>query len=144
MRWRFPSSFNIFFMYDIQHCFICRPSDSTVSEDAGIEPRTVADTTLAVCLSNHSARSHPYFLHFYTHNNFLFAEITYLLILKMLTEILLRIPFIVWSMFSSIDLSLSAVKMRQIYLSTAVSVWFYWITDSFLYIYAFQGKLKPL
>jgi hypothetical protein len=29
-------------MYDIQHCFICRPSDSTVSEDAGIEPRTVA------------------------------------------------------------------------------------------------------
>jgi hypothetical protein len=32
------------FMYDIQHCFICRPSDSTVSEDAGIEPRTVATT----------------------------------------------------------------------------------------------------
>jgi hypothetical protein len=31
-----------FFMYCIQHCFICRPSDSTVSEDAGIEPRTVA------------------------------------------------------------------------------------------------------
>ncbi len=29
-------------MYDIQHCFICRPSASTVSEDAGIEPRTVA------------------------------------------------------------------------------------------------------
>jgi hypothetical protein len=29
-------------MYVIQHCFICRPSDSTVSEDAGIEPRTVA------------------------------------------------------------------------------------------------------
>ncbi len=26
------------FMYDIQHCFIRRPSDSTVSEDAGIEP----------------------------------------------------------------------------------------------------------
>jgi hypothetical protein len=23
-------------MYDIQHCFICRPSDATVSEDAGI------------------------------------------------------------------------------------------------------------
>jgi hypothetical protein len=34
--------------YDIQHCFICRPSDSTVSEDAGIEPRTVANTALAV------------------------------------------------------------------------------------------------
>ncbi len=25
-------------MYFIQHCFICRPSDSIVSEDAGIEP----------------------------------------------------------------------------------------------------------
>jgi hypothetical protein len=37
-----------FFMYDIKHCFICRPSDSTVSEDAGIEPRTVATTALAV------------------------------------------------------------------------------------------------
>jgi hypothetical protein len=27
------------FMCIIQHCFICRPSDSTVSEDAGIESR---------------------------------------------------------------------------------------------------------
>ncbi len=27
-------------MYDIQYCFICRPSDSTMSKDAGIEPRT--------------------------------------------------------------------------------------------------------
>ncbi len=34
-------------MYDIQHCFICRPSDFTVSEDAGIEPRIVATTALA-------------------------------------------------------------------------------------------------
>jgi hypothetical protein len=33
-------------MYFIQHCFICRPSDSTVSEDAGIEPRTVATLVL--------------------------------------------------------------------------------------------------
>jgi len=31
-----------FFMYDIQNYFICRPSDSKVSEDAGVEPRTVA------------------------------------------------------------------------------------------------------
>jgi hypothetical protein len=31
------------------------PSDSTVSEDAGIEPRTVATTVLAVRRSNHSA-----------------------------------------------------------------------------------------
>jgi hypothetical protein len=34
----------------IQHCFICRPSDSTVSEDAGIETRTVA--TLALTRSS--------------------------------------------------------------------------------------------
>ncbi len=45
-------------LYDIQHCFICRPLDSTVSEDAGIEPSTVATTALAVRRSNHSARSH--------------------------------------------------------------------------------------
>jgi hypothetical protein len=45
------------FMFDIQHCFICRPS--TVSEDAGIEPRTVATTALAVRRFNHSVRSHP-------------------------------------------------------------------------------------
>jgi hypothetical protein len=38
--------------YIIQHCFIRRPSDSTVSEDAGIEPRTVASLALA--------RSHPH------------------------------------------------------------------------------------
>jgi hypothetical protein len=36
--------FLFMYRYDIQHCFICRPSDSTVSEDAGIEPRTVATT----------------------------------------------------------------------------------------------------
>jgi hypothetical protein len=28
----------LFFSYYIQHCFICRPSDSTVPTDAGIEP----------------------------------------------------------------------------------------------------------
>jgi hypothetical protein len=43
-----------FFMYDIQNCFICHPSDSTVSGDAGIEPRTVATTALAVRRSNYS------------------------------------------------------------------------------------------
>ncbi len=47
-----------FFYDDIQHCFICRLSDSTVSEDAGIEPRTVATMALAVKRSIHSARSH--------------------------------------------------------------------------------------
>jgi acetyltransferase-like isoleucine patch superfamily enzyme len=47
-------------MYDNQHCFICRPSDFTVSEDAAIEPRTAATTALAVRRSNHSARPHPH------------------------------------------------------------------------------------
>ncbi len=54
------------FMFDIQHCFICRPADSTVSVDAGIEPRAVAITALAVRalttrldLIHFSARSHP-------------------------------------------------------------------------------------
>ncbi len=42
-----------FSMYDIQHCFICRPSDYTVSEDAGVEPRTAATAVLAVRRSNH-------------------------------------------------------------------------------------------
>jgi hypothetical protein len=45
-------------MYFIQHCFIFRPSDSTVSEDAGIEPRTVATLALTVRRSNHSAKPH--------------------------------------------------------------------------------------
>ncbi len=42
-----------FFVYYIQHCVICRPSDSTVPTDAGIEPRTVATGALAVRRSNH-------------------------------------------------------------------------------------------
>ncbi len=37
-----------FFLCYIQHCFICRPSDSTVPTDAGIEPTTVATGALAV------------------------------------------------------------------------------------------------
>ncbi len=44
-----------FFMYFIQHCCICRPSDSTVQKAARIEPGTVA----TVRRSNHSARTHP-------------------------------------------------------------------------------------
>ncbi len=61
--------FNIFFlfMYGIkQHCLICRPSDSTVSEDAGTEPKTLrlwhwqpdAPAT-RLHLIYHSARPHP-------------------------------------------------------------------------------------
>ncbi len=47
------------YVYFLQHCFICRLSDSTVSEDARIEPRTVATPSLTVRRSYHSARSHP-------------------------------------------------------------------------------------
>ncbi len=39
--------------YNIQHFFICHPSDSTVPTAAGIEPRTVATGALAVRRSNH-------------------------------------------------------------------------------------------
>ncbi len=49
--------FFYFVQYFIQHCFICRPSDSTVSEDAGIDPRTSAP---AVRRSNLLDRSHPH------------------------------------------------------------------------------------
>ncbi len=45
-------------MYVIQHCFIGRPSISTVSEDVGIEPRTVGTLAYAVRRSNHSAHLH--------------------------------------------------------------------------------------
>jgi hypothetical protein len=38
----FWAIFSFFCSYNIQHCFICRPSDATVPTDAGIEPRTVA------------------------------------------------------------------------------------------------------
>jgi hypothetical protein len=44
----FLGGFFLFFPYNIQHCFIFRPSDSTVPPDAGIEPRTVATGALAV------------------------------------------------------------------------------------------------
>jgi hypothetical protein len=45
--------FLIFFSYNIQYCFICCPSDSTVPTDAGVEPRTVATGALEVRRSNH-------------------------------------------------------------------------------------------
>jgi hypothetical protein len=49
-----------------QHCFICRPSDSAVSEDAGIEPRTVVILALTFTRSSHSATSHPSFCFSYS------------------------------------------------------------------------------
>jgi hypothetical protein len=50
------------FNYVVQHCFICRPSDFSVSEDAGIESRTVATLALTARRSNQSARSHPFYI----------------------------------------------------------------------------------
>ncbi len=44
-----------FFMYFFQHCFICRPSDSTPTEDDGIESRTVATLALTAIRSDHSS-----------------------------------------------------------------------------------------
>jgi hypothetical protein len=49
----------------IQHCFICRLSGCTESEDAGIEFRTVATFALTARLSNQSARSHLQWIIFY-------------------------------------------------------------------------------
>jgi hypothetical protein len=58
-------------MYFIQHCFICRPSDATVSEDAEIDPglllllqwKSDALTTgldlIHKARSIHKASSHP-------------------------------------------------------------------------------------
>ncbi len=46
------SKFLLLFMYFIQHCFICRPSDSTVPTDAGIEPRTVSTGAYGYILSS--------------------------------------------------------------------------------------------
>jgi hypothetical protein len=40
--------FKLNFQYFIQPCFVCRPSNFTASEDAGIKPRTVATSALAV------------------------------------------------------------------------------------------------
>ncbi len=51
------SFFGIFYIYFIRQCLNCCPSDSTESDYAGIEPRTVATLALAVRRSNHSARS---------------------------------------------------------------------------------------
>ncbi len=45
---------DFFSRYCIPHCFICRLSDFTVSEDAGIESRIVATSALAAGRSKHS------------------------------------------------------------------------------------------
>jgi hypothetical protein len=48
-----------FFLCTVYSILLHLPPDSFVSEDAGIEPRTVATSALAARRSNHSARSHP-------------------------------------------------------------------------------------
>ncbi len=74
----YKSSLLDFLMHFIQHCFICRPSLSIMLEDAGIEPRTVATSALAVRRSNHLARSHPHSLDL-IHSSFLMLEVALLL-----------------------------------------------------------------
>jgi hypothetical protein len=49
---------DFFWFFMCKHCFIRRPSNSTVSEDAGIELRAVA-TCQSEARTNHSARSLP-------------------------------------------------------------------------------------
>ncbi len=44
-----PNREEILSKYCMQHCFICRTSDSTVSEDAGIEPKTARVCTTEEC-----------------------------------------------------------------------------------------------
>ncbi len=50
--------FFMYSMYFIHYCLICRPADSNVSGDVGIQPRIVATSALAVRRSSHSVTSH--------------------------------------------------------------------------------------
>jgi hypothetical protein len=47
-----------FSMYCIQYCFICRPSDSSVSKDDGIGRRTVATLALAAYLLSNKVQGY--------------------------------------------------------------------------------------
>jgi hypothetical protein len=48
-----PNREEILSKYYSQHCFICRPSEAAVSEDAGIEPKTATSSARAVRSSNY-------------------------------------------------------------------------------------------
>jgi hypothetical protein len=62
------------FMFVIQHCFICCPSDYTVAKDAGIESRTVATMALKARRSIQSARSHPAKIYEISLHNFVYKS----------------------------------------------------------------------
>jgi hypothetical protein len=55
-----PKHSFILIFYALLYSIICHLSDFTVSEDDGIKPRTPATLVLAVRLSNHWAKSHPF------------------------------------------------------------------------------------
>ncbi len=114
----------IFFMYDIHHCFICRPSDSTVSEDAEIEPRTVATTALNVRRSDHSAKSHPIYM---------YILITVLLLIYVLRSFIRSVKA-VWKISSSDSTDLLCWNKR------AKSYPKRFRTSTF---YSFLGSLAP-
>ncbi len=47
-------------MYFIQHCFICRPSASTVSEDSGIEPDFDIGSQTLIDLNNFTSQKQSF------------------------------------------------------------------------------------
>jgi hypothetical protein len=47
-----PNREEILSKYCMQHCIICRLSDSTVSEDAGIKPKTARVCTTEECTAS--------------------------------------------------------------------------------------------
>ncbi len=55
----FRGGFFLIFFF-ILHCFVCLPSDFTVSVDARIKPGTVVTLALTFELSKHLARSHSH------------------------------------------------------------------------------------
>jgi hypothetical protein len=62
----FKFRWNCFICFVIQYFFICLPSDSTMSEDAGIEPRTVATLAQAEALTTWLNSAGTFFMFRYT------------------------------------------------------------------------------
>ncbi len=92
--------------------FICRPSDSTVLEDAGIESRTVATLALtARRRSNHSARS-------YTEVYQLCCEITNFLTLQIEMPTYKLLPSPVTPVPESIDPVFAKTSLKRLFSMT--------------------------